>query len=95
VAVLCLPETYVNWNIPEQHKALQTALHATWQNSTYSMSKPPEEFISQYQPGGTATVLCENWVSRLIEKGEDSVGLGRWSFITLRGKGISHHSNCI
>lgn len=43
--------------------------------------------MSQYQPGGTATVLCNNWTSCLITNGEDPLGLGRWSFITLRGKG--------
>jgi len=27
------------------------------------------------------------WVSRLIDKGEDRVGLSRWSYVTLHGKG--------
>jgi hypothetical protein len=43
--------------------------------------------MSTYQPGGTATVICENWTSRVIDRGEDPLGLGRWTFVTLRGKG--------
>lgn len=86
-AVLCLPETNVNWNSPDQSVLLRNILHKTWQASVSSVSKPPEEFLSQHQPGGTATILCDNWVSRLVGKGEDPMGLGRWSYLTLRGKG--------
>ncbi len=62
-------------------------LRSTWRNSTFSPSQPPEEFLSSRQPGGTATVICDNWTSRVIDRGEDHLGLGRWSYITLRGKG--------
>jgi hypothetical protein len=51
------------------------------------VSRSPEDFLSHFQPGGTATIVCDNWVSRIIDKGEDHVGLGRWSYLTLRGKG--------
>jgi len=43
--------------------------------------------MATYQPGGTATVICDNWTSRVIDRGEDPLGLGRWTFVTLRGKG--------
>jgi hypothetical protein len=55
----------------------------------YASSKSPEEFLSNSQPGGTATVICENWTSRVIDRGEDPLGLGRWSYVTLRGKGTT------
>jgi hypothetical protein len=32
--------------------------------------------LSAYQPGGTLTAVCENWVSRVVAKGEDPFGLG-------------------
>lgn len=32
-------------------------------------------------------VVCGNWVSSVVAKGEDPLGLGRWSYVTLRGKG--------
>jgi hypothetical protein len=50
------------------------------------MSQTPDPFLSNYQPGGTLTAVCKNWVSRVISKGEDPLGLGQWSYITLRGK---------
>jgi hypothetical protein len=65
----------------------KSALHQTWSYSIAAVSRSPEDFLSNFQPGGTATVICDNWISRIIDKGEDHFGLGRWSYITLRGKG--------
>jgi hypothetical protein len=85
-SVLCLPETNIYWDIPHQHAILHNILRQTWQATVYCASKSPEEFLSDTQPGGTTTILCDNWTSRLLEKGEDPIGLGRW-YVTLRGKG--------
>ena len=86
-ATLCFPETNLNWDLPELRAQFSDLLRKTWRNSTYVSSKSPEEFMSTYQPGGTATVICDNWTSRVIDRGEDPLGLGRWTFVTLRGKG--------
>jgi hypothetical protein len=48
-----------------------------------------EHFESTYQPGGTATIVCDNWTSRVLGKGEDHHGLGRWSYVILRGSGTT------
>jgi hypothetical protein len=32
-------------------------------------------------------MVCNNWTSRVIEEGVDPFGLGRWSYVVLRGKG--------
>jgi hypothetical protein len=34
-------------------------------------------------------MACGNWTSRIIEKGVDPFGLGRWSYLVLRGKGTT------
>jgi hypothetical protein len=54
-AILCLPETNINWNAPDQFQIFQMA--AIRQSTTYSISRQPEDFLSQYQPGGTTTIL--------------------------------------
>jgi hypothetical protein len=72
-AVLCLPETKVNWNLPHQGQILTSLLHSTWQNTSYSVYKGLEEFVLQCQPGGTAMIACHDWGSRIIKRGEDSV----------------------
>jgi hypothetical protein len=84
-----MPETNTNWAIPQQREGFTTMLHCTWRNTEYQTSWALEDFLSSYQPGGTATVTCDNWVSRIIARGEDPMGLGLWSYVTLRGKGMA------
>jgi hypothetical protein len=48
-----------------------------------------EPFGEGYQPGGTATIIFGRWISRLLEKGNDSFDIGRWSFQVLHGKGLA------
>jgi exonuclease III len=88
-AAICLPEANLNWNIPSTRDLFSSLLRKTWRNSAYSTLQPPKEFLSNRQPGGTATVICDNWTSRIIERGADPLCLGRWSYITLRGKGTT------
>jgi hypothetical protein len=88
-AAICLPEANLNWNIPSTRDLFSGLLRRTWRNSAYSTLQPPEEFLSNRQPGGTATVICDNWTSRIIKRGADPLCLGRWSYITLRGKGTT------
>jgi len=87
--VLCFPETKVNWDEEGQIFTLQQLLKGIWKSSMLQPSHTPELFLSTYQPGGTLTAVCENWVSRVVARGEDPYGLGRWSYITLRGQGDS------
>jgi len=50
------------------------------------MSIPDEVFLGDYQPGGTLTLIVDRWTSRVIKSGMDPYGLGRWSYVILRGK---------
>jgi hypothetical protein len=84
--VLCFPETNTNWNQEGQFSTLQGIFRGIWTASAIQTSQTPDPFLSAYKPGGTLTAVCDNWVSRIIGKGEDPFGLGRWSYVTLRGK---------
>lgn len=70
----------------EQHRKPEKTLKNIWQHSTFQISASNEKFESNYQPGGTVTIAVNRWTSRVIEKGVDPSGLGRWSYITFRGK---------
>ncbi|MFN9983715.1 MAG: hypothetical protein ACK53Y_27570, partial [bacterium] len=41
-AVLCLPETNVNWNAPYQLSDFTSLLHSTWKTFTAIVSRYPE-----------------------------------------------------
>ncbi len=88
-AVISLPETILIWEAEGTIGHLHRMLRQTWQHSSISYSRAKEEFISSYQPGGTATMICDNWTSRVLGRGEDPHGLGRWSYMILRGKGTT------
>jgi len=84
-AVLTLPETKMTWSYPSK-QIFRTLLHRTWEKSVFRTSRASESFLTSYQPGSTAMILCNHWTSRLLSKGEDPMGLSRWSYMVLRGK---------
>ena len=86
-AIISLPETNVNWSLKYPTRHLQTMLRNRWHYARLSLSRANEDFTSQYQPGGTATIVCDKWTSRVIHHGEDPHGLGRWSYVIMRGRG--------
>jgi len=86
VGALCLAETNLNWHHSQHKFALKRCLHRNWQSSKFQTSVPDETFLGNYQPGGTATIVVDRWTFRVIASGMDPFGLGRWSYITLRGK---------
>lgn len=86
-AIISLPETKTNWYITDQHHFLRGILHKIWNNSAFLTSKSSESFLYDHQPGRMATIVCNKWASRLVQEGEDPLGLGRWSFKTLCGRG--------
>jgi hypothetical protein len=87
VGALCIAEANINW----QHNGTQTKFRkmtgAIWHNVAAQYSQSKEQFQSETQPGGTLTLIANNWTSRIIERGVDPFGLGRWSYFTLIGKG--------
>jgi len=87
VGALCVAETNINW---DKHHALSKfygMLRKAWKHSKVSKSFTKDDFLSENQPGGTATMVYNKWTSRVIESEEDPFGLGRWSSLTIRGRG--------
>jgi hypothetical protein len=83
VSALCMPETNINWGHKLAHTILHNAARKTWEHYSYSVSHTEDKFTTANQPGGTATILVNKWISRIVDKGTDPFGLGRWNYITL------------
>jgi hypothetical protein len=72
----------------EINKSLNNQLRHQWKDVakkffkhnkiTHSESKV--NLGSEYKPGGTLSMTCEKWHARVTEQGQDSRGLGRWSY---------------
>jgi hypothetical protein len=84
--IICLPETNTSWNQFNHLDNTRKIMCRVWDSSTFQVSQSKEKFKSSYQPGGTFSAVTGRWTSRVVDKGEDPYQLGRWSFITLRGK---------
>jgi hypothetical protein len=85
VGAMSVAETKLNWSDTVSH-SIHKWFRRTWQFSSLSYSQATERFSSYYQPGGTLTAIVDKWTSRVISKGQDPYGLGRWSYVTLQGK---------
>ena len=87
VAIFGIQET--NRNFERQH--MLTSFHKILtRTSTYhqgAVSSARIKWPHDYQPGGTAVSVRNKWAARLLDKGSDD--LGRWSWITLAGRGIT------
>jgi len=83
--ILCIQETNTNWITPTIQVAkniFNTSAYRASKVSTTASNAPTSE---HYQPGGTLTAALGKWTARAYDIGQDTSGLGRWSYITLRG----------
>jgi hypothetical protein len=86
IGAICLAETNLNWNNSQHHVSLHRCLFRNWKATKFQTLVPEERILGNYQPGRTATIVTDRWTSRVVTSGSDPLGLGRWSFIVLRGK---------
>lgn len=86
VAFINLTETNLEWRNHINRQNLRNSLKKWWDGSTFQTATSSIPFLENYKPGGTVSIVCGNhWVARVIEKGDDYAGLGRWSYIGLQG----------
>ena len=63
---------------------MKEVFNKVWRKNKLVTSNSPERTTTAYQPGGTTTLVVNKWVSHICGSGQDA--LGRWSYITLKGK---------
>jgi hypothetical protein len=87
VGAICIAESNLNWGNLNVQGKFHGILKKIWRHTKTSKSYRKENFQSEKQPGGTATMVCNHWTSRVVEAGVDPFGLGRWSYVVMRGQG--------
>jgi len=83
--IACIQEPNVNWN-PTLASRIQRIFQQQFGKPKLATSSSMQTMLSEYQPGGTATLSIGSSTSRLITTYEDPRGMGRWSALALRGK---------
>jgi hypothetical protein len=85
IDIATLSETNTKWTHQNKEDATRIAKKAT-NTTAMAANSCEEDNSSDYQPGGTACLLFNQWTGRNIVKITDKEGLGRWSGFKIRGK---------
>ncbi len=83
---LCLSETNIEWRHPLVAEKIPTITKRFFNHSRMVTATSTIKFERIYKPGGTATLITNEWTGRILKCDTDSSGLGRWTTITLNGK---------
>jgi hypothetical protein len=89
---ICLTETNVNWNKVDIHNRLHERFLGWWQklsiNIAHYATLPPKKMsaTTPLQFGGVALLSINDGAARVIAKGQDATGLGRWAWTQYQGK---------
>ena len=84
--IICLAETGVPWETHTTKRAFHSIVKSHDPRMSMSTSSSSTPVISHYKPGGTVTMVDGTWSSTLVDRGQDSHEMGRWSYITITGR---------
>lgn len=80
-------EINLNWKIAKPHRRLKERLRSSkWDRLEVATAHNRQEKLHFYQPGGTSMMAYDQTSYRASASGADDLGLGRWSWMLLRGK---------
>jgi hypothetical protein len=85
VAIFELAETNIEWNKHRTKAIMQATSRKHFDHSTMMTSTTTMKFEDNYKPGGTCTVITNNWTGRSQQQIEDTTGQRRWSRTIIRG----------
>jgi hypothetical protein len=85
VSIALLAETNTTWTFKNKQDAENAAKQSTG-SAILSACSSTDQRMTDYQPGGTACILFNQWTGHNTEKITDKDGMGRWSGFKLRGK---------
>jgi hypothetical protein len=78
-------EPNLNWSDPGVKDTIGKVSRTVLKRYRMQTSESVEPGMERYKPGGTLTVAVQPWCGRIADRGDDTTGLGRWSWIKLRG----------
>jgi hypothetical protein len=84
VAIFGLTETNIEWNKYKNQTIMKSVLRKHFKHATMQTSTTTMKFDDDYKPGGTCTVITNDWTGRVLTSITDETGQGRWSGIVIR-----------
>ena len=87
VALFGLQETNRNFERPAMVDTFHRVIRSFSTHHHGAVSSAKLQWPCDYQPGGTAVSIRNQWATRFLERGADVYG--RWSWLTLAGRGTT------
>jgi hypothetical protein len=84
---LSMIETNVEWKHSKYRETKNQLLRKTFRGARVELCTSDVSFEVRYKPGGTETAALGNWSHRVVGRGRDPTGCGRWSYVIYGEKG--------
>ena len=84
--IICLSETNVAWDKPATKQIYNLVKAPFAKEACWVTSASNAEIPSLVKPGGTAMLVDVTYTGSIIDRGQDWANMGRWSYITLKGR---------
>ena len=84
--IICLSETNVAWDKPVAKQIYNLVKAPFAKEACWVTSASTAEIPSLVKPGGTAMLVDVTYTGSIIDRGQDWTTMGRWSYITLKGR---------
>ena len=88
IDIMGFVETNVKWNMLKGSDSLQERTLGWWQLQKAICANNTQDVLttsSAYQQGGSAILTNNRVAERIISSGKDSSGMGRWTWVRVRG----------
>jgi len=86
IDILGFTESNTCWDLIPDNQRLPQRTRGWWENCQWSLAyNRREENQSVHQPGGMGLLCINQMAHRAQRPGDDPLGLGRWSWMRLRG----------
>ena len=86
IDALCLSETNVEWRHPITASKIPAITKRFFNHSRLTTTTSSVKFERIFKPGGAATLITNEWTSRILNCEPDNSGLGRWTTTTMTGR---------
>jgi len=87
IDVFGFAEHNVCWDVIQKTQQLAERTKGWWENAHWTTAfNQQDKNPTAHQPGGTGVLTVNQLSHRVMHSGGDASGLGRWSWVRLRGK---------
>ncbi len=80
-------EPNLEWRMPHVLSTVNRSARKVLKHAKLQTTSSSTMFKSTYKPGGILTAIVGGWTGCLVDNGNDTTGLGRWTFARFGGQG--------